>query len=497
MVSLGVGSNMSENIIRNSSNIVVIDDQHSILRVIQHIIMKSLPEFHVHPFTHVSDAIAWLKKNQASLIITDIYFPEGSGYDILDFVRNQPLFNDTPIIFMTGEDSRKHIVNSVGRGISDYILKPFDKAQLISKVQVAIAKFFQPNEKEQLYRSAEQLITQNKDEEALTILQKDFSQNQSARVATAIAYIFQKQRRIKDALKYVNHSIDLNPLYHPAYSLASDIHISLGNLDEAIRTINKELHINSKNIEKRLQLSQLYFDTSQYEKAFEQMRIATIEHPMDSHILIQYGELYEKLKEYKKASHYYLKARRCNPQGVVPLEKILELYSREGQTQKAINIFTDLLKKNSHQDEIYLLRSRAYELEGSHKNALEDLEKINSKSEEIYLRSLKKKLLLFNKMTLYKETVDVAMQIYGMQASSENMVLIGLCYMRIKDYNNAIAWIEKGLPEQNRPENYFHLGECYERVGNKGKAITYYKKSIELKPDYGKPITALKKITST
>ena len=89
------------------------------------------------------------------------------------------------------------------------------------------------------------------------------------------------------------------------------------------------------------------------------------------------------------------------------------------------------------------------------------------------------------------------MQIYGMQASSENMVLIGLCYMRIKDYNNAIAWIEKGLPEQNRPENYFHLGECYERVGNKGKAITYYKKSIELKPDYGKPITALKKITST
>lgn len=117
--------------------ILVVDDEHLILRIITDILTKHGYEVRTAPNYH--NAIQLLEDEEFSAVLTDIRMPEKSGIDLLTHVRE--INEDVPVILMTGFASMDSAMEAVKQGAFDYLTKPLDFAKLTKVIKQSIEKF--------------------------------------------------------------------------------------------------------------------------------------------------------------------------------------------------------------------------------------------------------------------------------------------------------------------------------------------------------------------
>jgi two-component system chemotaxis response regulator CheY len=71
---------------------------------------------------------------QIDLILTDWHMPGMNGLELLQKLRSMPRFKRTPIIMSTSESAGENVVAALRAGATNYIIKPFDKDQLVEKI---------------------------------------------------------------------------------------------------------------------------------------------------------------------------------------------------------------------------------------------------------------------------------------------------------------------------------------------------------------------------
>jgi putative two-component system response regulator len=85
------------------------------------------------------DAVTLLEKGETfDLILSDIMMPGMSGIDLLTFVR--ALFPDTAVIMVTGVVDRKTAITALEIGAYGYVLKPFDREEILINVASALER---------------------------------------------------------------------------------------------------------------------------------------------------------------------------------------------------------------------------------------------------------------------------------------------------------------------------------------------------------------------
>ena len=116
-----------------------------ILLVEDDAIMRMSLEDRLHlegiPTTAVGDvasARSDLKRGDIDLVITDIRLPDGTGHELFDTITTR--FPGTPVILMTAFGDIADAVNLVKAGALDYLTKPFDINDFISKVESHLAR---------------------------------------------------------------------------------------------------------------------------------------------------------------------------------------------------------------------------------------------------------------------------------------------------------------------------------------------------------------------
>ena len=80
--------------------------------------------------------------NSYNLILLDIMLPDGSGFDLCEYVRKD---QDTPIIFLTAQDKEVNIVMGLDMGGDDYITKPFRIKELLSRIKAILRRTSNPS----------------------------------------------------------------------------------------------------------------------------------------------------------------------------------------------------------------------------------------------------------------------------------------------------------------------------------------------------------------
>lgn len=67
----------------------------------------------------------------------DIQMPEIDGIDLCKWIRRQPNYQKTPILMITAMSDRSYIDRAFAAGASDYVTKPFDSLELITRLRMA------------------------------------------------------------------------------------------------------------------------------------------------------------------------------------------------------------------------------------------------------------------------------------------------------------------------------------------------------------------------
>ena len=85
-------------------------------------------------------AIAMAHKEKPDLILLDIMMPVRSGISIFENLKSSTLTALTPVIFITGVTNPEVRQKALEMGAADYIVKPFEVEDLLSKVRKALGE---------------------------------------------------------------------------------------------------------------------------------------------------------------------------------------------------------------------------------------------------------------------------------------------------------------------------------------------------------------------
>ncbi len=81
------------------------------------------------------EGLAVATKGQPDLILLDITMPVMDGVEMLTKLKTDPQLKGIPVMMLTAEGGREHVLKIAKIGIRDYIIKPFKEEVLIEKVQ--------------------------------------------------------------------------------------------------------------------------------------------------------------------------------------------------------------------------------------------------------------------------------------------------------------------------------------------------------------------------
>jgi two-component system chemotaxis response regulator CheY len=70
-----------------------------------------------------------------SLIITDINMPDINGLELINFVKKNPHYKETPLFVVTTEGRAQDRERGLQLGASEYVIKPFDPDALAALVK--------------------------------------------------------------------------------------------------------------------------------------------------------------------------------------------------------------------------------------------------------------------------------------------------------------------------------------------------------------------------
>lgn len=112
--------------------ILVIDDDIHINEMLCNILTKE--GFSVMRAWSGTEALLLLKNETPDLILLDLMLPGLTGEELL------PKIKDIPVIVLTAKASIEDKISMLSGGAWDYITKPFDKGELIARINVQLRK---------------------------------------------------------------------------------------------------------------------------------------------------------------------------------------------------------------------------------------------------------------------------------------------------------------------------------------------------------------------
>ena len=113
-------------------NILVVDDDQMILDSISHFL--NTEGYHVITADDGLKALDIIEKRDLDLIISDILMPNLSGLSLISLLK-QFYFNKIPVILISALNQSPVILSSLGLGTEDFISKPINFEELLSKVK--------------------------------------------------------------------------------------------------------------------------------------------------------------------------------------------------------------------------------------------------------------------------------------------------------------------------------------------------------------------------
>jgi len=76
--------------------------------------------------------------NIPDLILLDILMPEMDGFEAYNRIRAIGLLQDIPIVFLTSVTAETEVQHALQIGAADYIMKPYNKENLLGRIWNAI-----------------------------------------------------------------------------------------------------------------------------------------------------------------------------------------------------------------------------------------------------------------------------------------------------------------------------------------------------------------------
>jgi DNA-binding response OmpR family regulator len=118
--------------------ILIVEDDQFMQAILQKFLNTT---YEIIMKTDGMEALAFMQSgNLPDLIISDLNTPKLDGLALIEQIKLSDFFNSVPIIILSGEDSSEKRVACLDAGADDFIVKPFNPAELKSRINVILRR---------------------------------------------------------------------------------------------------------------------------------------------------------------------------------------------------------------------------------------------------------------------------------------------------------------------------------------------------------------------
>lgn len=114
------------------SKILIVDDIPVSIKVLGELLRE---KSEILVATSGRKAIEVALKNQPDLILLDVVMPDMDGLETCRQLKEHPQTADIPVIFLTAMAESADVVKGFDVGGQDYIVKPFNKIEVLARVK--------------------------------------------------------------------------------------------------------------------------------------------------------------------------------------------------------------------------------------------------------------------------------------------------------------------------------------------------------------------------
>lgn len=146
--------------------ILIVEDEKAISDLIK--INLSMAGYSCTMAYDGKEAADLLENRNFDLVLLDVMLPEISGFELMEYIRPMSI----PVIFITAMGSLDNRVKGLTSGAEDYIVKPFEIAELMARVNIVLRRY-KKTEKTLEFRDIvididNQMVTKNGEQIELT-----------------------------------------------------------------------------------------------------------------------------------------------------------------------------------------------------------------------------------------------------------------------------------------------------------------------------------------
>ena len=128
-----------------AKKVLVVDDEKLIVKGIRFSLEQDGME--VDCAYDGEEALNMAKANEYDMILLDIMLPKMDGFEVCQAIRE---FSDMPIVMLTAKGDDMDKILGLGTGADDYVTKPFNPLEMVSRVKAQLRRYT-------LYNGAETL----------------------------------------------------------------------------------------------------------------------------------------------------------------------------------------------------------------------------------------------------------------------------------------------------------------------------------------------------
>jgi two-component system alkaline phosphatase synthesis response regulator PhoP len=123
----------------SKKRILVVDDTKDVLQVVS----RRLQSWGYEAITAESgeDGLRVAEEQVPDLILLDIMMPKLKGREVCARLKANPKTQQIPVIFLTALGLADHVKAGMDLGADDYIVKPFEPAELKDRIAICLARY--------------------------------------------------------------------------------------------------------------------------------------------------------------------------------------------------------------------------------------------------------------------------------------------------------------------------------------------------------------------
>ena len=118
--------------------ILIVDDEKAIRTVLKRTMERN--GFSVLEASSGGEALKIIRNFKPALMVLDLNLGDISGMDVCAAIKSDPKISYLPIIVLTGGDAEGRNIFCLDQGVDDYMTKPFDLKEVVSRVKAVLRR---------------------------------------------------------------------------------------------------------------------------------------------------------------------------------------------------------------------------------------------------------------------------------------------------------------------------------------------------------------------